>query len=158
MHTVMRQIWRHAHAHGNGCATHCDPSDAGPEVRFAMGDHENEFGGGAFGVRRPLRFLAYRLDMDDDQVAELAAILSELKTERAQAAVDYRRSTSGFADAISGASFDLQQVAGIAQERVKTAERLRDAVVRALGRIHALLRPDQRTKFAYLIRTGAIVL
>ena len=123
-----------------------------------MGDHENEFGGGAFGVRRPLRFLAYRLDMDDDQVAELAAILSELKTERAQAAVDYRRSTSGFADAISGASFDLQQVAGIAQERVKTAERLRDAVVRALGRIHALLRPDQRTKFAYLIRTGAIVL
>lgn len=158
MHTVMRQIWRHAHAYGGGCATHCDPSDAVPDMRFAMGDHENEFGAGAFGVRRPLRFLAYKLEMDDDQVSELAAILSELKTERAQAAVDYRRSTSGFADAMAGATFDLPRVTGIADQRVKTAERLRDAVVRALGRIHALLRPEQRTKFAYLIRTGAIAL
>jgi hypothetical protein len=158
MHAVMRQIWRHAHSYGHGCASHCDPSDAGPEMRFAMGEHDNELGGGAFGVRRPLRFLAYKLEMDDEQVGELAAILSELKTERAQAAVDYRRSTSGFADAIAGATFDLPQVAGIAEQRVKTAERLRDAVVRALGRIHALLRPEQRTKFAYLIRTGAIVL
>ena len=30
------------------------------------------FGGGAFGVRRPLRFLAYKLELDERQVAELA--------------------------------------------------------------------------------------
>ena len=110
MNTVMREIWRRAHAHGHGCAPSWATSDASPEMRFAMGDHENDLGGGAFGVRRPLRFLAYKLDMDDEQVAELAAILSELKTERAQAAVDYRRSTSGFADVIAGATFDVEHV------------------------------------------------
>ena len=65
------------------------------------GDGEG-FGGGAFGVRRPLRFLAYKLELDERQVAELARILDELKTERAQAEVDRRRSLSAFADAVRG--------------------------------------------------------
>ncbi|HEX5656393.1 MAG TPA: hypothetical protein VFX59_04325, partial [Polyangiales bacterium] len=50
--------------------------------------------GGVFGVRRPLRFLAYRLELSEDQVAVLATVLDELKTERAQAAVDQRRRVS----------------------------------------------------------------
>ena len=41
------------------------------------------FGSGAFGVRRPLRFLAYRLELEEAQVAELAKILDDVKTERA---------------------------------------------------------------------------
>src|SRR4051794_11042238 len=52
--------------------------------------HDEGFGGGGdggdgggFGVRRPLRFLAYKLELDDRQVSELARILNELKTERA---------------------------------------------------------------------------
>jgi hypothetical protein len=49
------------------------------------------FGSGAFGVRRPLRFLAYKLGLQESQVAELAKILDDVKTERAQAAVDHRR-------------------------------------------------------------------
>ena len=121
-------------------------------------DHEGDFGGGAFGVRRPLRFLAHRLELDEKQVAELATILNELKTERAQAAVDHRRTVSGFADAISAESFDADKVSGVAAERVKSAEHLRDAVVTALKQIHALLKPEQRAKFAYLIRTGALTL
>jgi hypothetical protein len=40
--------------------------------------------------------------------------------------------------------------------RVQTAERLRDAVVGALRRIHAVLDPEQRERLAYLIRTGAL--
>ena len=159
MHGVMREFFRHAQrVHAHGCGTDCGPSEADLDARFAMGDQENDLGGGAFGVRRPLRFLAYKLDMDDDQVGELAAVLSELKTERAQAAVDYRRSTSAFAEVIAGADFDAARITDVANGRVKTAERLRDAVVRALGRIHAVLRPEQRSKFAYLIRTGAIVI
>src|SRR6202451_1816921 len=46
-------------------------------------------GGGGFGVRRPLRFLAYKLDLDEAQTTELAAILSDLKTERAPASADH---------------------------------------------------------------------
>ena len=35
-------------------------------------------------------------------------------------------------------------------------EGLRAAVVKALGRIHAVLDPEQRSKLAYLLRTGAL--
>jgi hypothetical protein len=109
-------------------------------------------------VRRPLRFLSHRLGLDEKQVAELARILSDLKTERAQVAVDHRRSTAAFADAIAQDAFDPGKVAEIAGLRVKSAEHLRDALVQALGKIHALLTHDQRDKLAYLIRTGALAL
>src|SRR5437588_538173 len=57
--------------------------------------------GGGFGVRRPLRFLAHKLDLNDRQVTEFARILDELRTERAQGEVDRRRTLSAFADAVS---------------------------------------------------------
>jgi Spy/CpxP family protein refolding chaperone len=115
-------------------------------------------GGGNFGVRRPLRFLAHRLELDDAQVAELATILDELKIERAQGAVDHRRTTSAFADAVLGEKLDEAKLDQIRQDRVKSAERLQAAVVRALGRIHSLLSPEQRKKLAYLLRTGALAI
>jgi len=40
--------------------------------------------------------------------------------------------------------------------RVQSAQRLRDAVVKALERIHALLNAEQRVQLAYLIRTGTL--
>jgi Spy/CpxP family protein refolding chaperone len=115
-------------------------------------------GGGAFGVRRPLRFLAHKLELNEEQVAELARVLDDLKTERAQGAVDHRRTTAAFADAIGAESFDEAKVGEAADTRVKSAERLRGAVVKALGRIHALLDAEQRAKLAYLLRTGALAI
>ena len=116
----------------------------------------DELGGGAFGVRRPLRFLAYKLDLDEGQVSELASILNELKTDRAQAEVDHRRTTSALADVVAAESFEESKARSVADERVKSTERVQAAVARALGRIHALLRPEQRAKLAYLLRTGAL--
>ncbi len=113
-----------------------------------------DFGGGAFGVRRPLRFLAYKLQLEEAQVAELARILDEIKTERAQAAVDHRRAISAFADAIEGDAFNEEKAKAGAGIRLAAAQRLRDAVVNALGRLHRLLNPEQRARLAYLIRTG----
>lgn len=171
MHPGMMAWWkwkqaaRHGHCgphagaggHGEHFGRHGDHGGFGGAE--AAGDHfDADFGGGSFGVRRPLRFLAHRLDLDDKQVEELAQILNELKTERAQSAVDNRRTVAGFADVITGEAFDEAKVAAVATERVKSAERLRDALVKALGRIHALLRPEQRAKLAYLIRTGALSL
>jgi Spy/CpxP family protein refolding chaperone len=159
--------WKHAghHAHGHcgagwSQAQGCGPGGEGAgEHAYASGDpFDADYGGGSFGVRRPLRFLAHKLDLDEKQVAELAQLLNELKTERAQAAVDHRRTVAGFADVIAGEAFDEGKAGSVAAERVKSAERLRDALVKALGRIHALLRFDQRAKFAYLIRTGALTL
>jgi Spy/CpxP family protein refolding chaperone len=120
------------------------------------GDDDAGWGGGHFGVRRPLRFLAHRLDLDDAQVAELAKILDEIKTERAQAAVDQRRALSAFADAVSGDTFDETKANAGAALRLQSAERLREAVVSALGRLHRLLQPAQRERLAYLVRTGVL--
>jgi Spy/CpxP family protein refolding chaperone len=113
-------------------------------------------GGGNFGVRRPLRFLAYKLDLQDAQVAELARILDEIKTERAQAAVDHRRAISTFAEAIESEAFDEAKANAGAAIRVQSADRLRAAVVKALGRLHQMLDADQRARLAYLIRTGTL--
>jgi Spy/CpxP family protein refolding chaperone len=113
---------------------------------------------GGFGVRRPLRFLAYKLDLDEKQVGELARILDELKTERAQVAVDDRRSLADFAEAISGETFDTARATGAGERRVLSAQKLRDAVGKALSQIHALLKPEQRSKLAYMIRTGVLAL
>jgi hypothetical protein len=164
--------WWHGHGRGGGCGEAgggCDPAASlrrwagrwgGPHHGGGGGgeDEVEGFGGGAFGVRRPLRFLAYKLELDERQVAELARILDELKTERAQGEVDRRRSLSAFADAVAGETFDGTRAAEAAGLRVKTAERLRDAITSALGRMHALLDNDQRARLAYLIRTGVLAI
>ena len=120
------------------------------------GEEGGDFGGGPFGVRRPLRFLAFKLNLSEQQVAELARVLDELKTERAQAAVDDRRTTASFADALGLEKFDETKANEGGALRVKSAERLRDAVVKGLTKIHALLDQGQRAQLAYLIRTGAL--
>jgi Spy/CpxP family protein refolding chaperone len=138
---------------GRGFEFSASPED--PEGGFGFGFG---FGGGAFGVRRPLRFLAFKLQLEEAQVAELARILDEIKTERAQAAVDLRRTLSSFAEAIEGDVFDEAKANAGATLRMQSAERLKSAVVTALGRLHKLLDPEQRRRLAYLIRTGTLSL
>jgi Spy/CpxP family protein refolding chaperone len=123
---------------------------------FGGGGAGGDDSGGGFGVRRPLRFLAYKLELDEAQVGELATVLTELKIQRAQADVDQRRTTSALADAVGAEAFDEAKAQAAAGERVKSSERVQAAVAQALGRIHALLRPEQRAKLAYLLRTGAL--
>jgi Spy/CpxP family protein refolding chaperone len=157
---ALREFGEHAGCGPHGDAPHWSARHAshvghhghghGPEG----GDGGEAFGG--FGVRRPLRFLAFKLELDEAQVTELAAVLSELKTDRAQAAVDQRRTTSSLAEAVAGESFDEAMAKAAADERTKSTERVQTAVVRALGRIHALLKPEQRVKLAYLLRTGTL--
>lgn len=172
MHPAVIEWWKSRQASGDcGAWAGCGPGGGeggggwGRRWREAGGGGEYQasgegFGdgdGGSFGVRRPLRFLAYKLDLDDRQVTELAKILNELKTERAQAEVDRRRTLAGFADAVAGESFDEPGAAAAGQRRVDSAQRLRDAVVTALKQIHGVLDPQQREKLAYLIRTGTLV-
>jgi Spy/CpxP family protein refolding chaperone len=158
MHPRMMGYGYHSHhdccSPESGCRPH---HSAGRWERYYSG---GEFAGpgGAFGVRRPLRFLAWKLQLDDAQVESLATILNELKTERAQAAVDDRRTLTAFADAVAGETYDEAKAGEAAQQRVKSTERLQTAVAKALARIHALLNPEQRARIAYLIRTGALVL
>ena len=155
MHPGFVGWWKSRHHEG-----HC-----GPRAHWGGGGHEegwqasHEDGdAGPFGVRRPLRFLAHRLGLSEAQVNALARILNDLKTERAQAAVDNRRAVASFADAVAGDAFDEAKARAAAEERVKSAAKLRDAVVKALGEIHAQLQPGQREQLAYLIRTGTLLI
>ena len=120
--------------------------------------HSGEEPGGGFGVRRPLRFLAWKLGLAEPQVSEFAAILNDLKTERAQAAVDDRRSLTALADAAAGESFDQAHADVARQLRLQSAERLQGAVVQALSRMHALLDQEQRSRLAFLLRSGTLVM
>jgi len=159
-------FWKQRHHHGE--EAHCgDERACGPRGGFGPG--HRPFGpggpggppdwdtdGGGFGVRRPLRFLAWKLELEEHQVAKLAVLLDELKTERAQAAVDQRRSIAAFADGVESEVFDLARATEAAEQRVRTAERLKQAVLKALQAMHALLTPEQRKRLAYLLRTGAL--
>ncbi len=124
-------------------------------LHAAHGDSDH---GGGFGVRRPLRFLAHKLDLNDEQVGQLAAILDRLKTERAQADVDHRRRTASLAEAFEAGTFDTAKVDGANDEHARSAERLRSSVKTALEQMHAVLDAEQRKKFAYLLRAGVLAI
>lgn len=147
-----------AHEHGGyGCGPHGGGHRGGPFQRPGFGGGHDDFGAG-LGVRRPLRFLAHKLELEEAQVEKLATTLDRLKTERAQAEVDQRRRTGSIADAFANPTLDVAALSAASSEQVKSAERLEAAVQRALGEIHAMLDDEQRRKLAYLLRTGMLVI
>src|SRR5262245_62023555 len=68
----------------------------GVEFQFSVG-RDDELGSAGLGVRRPLRYLAWKLDLTQEQLGLTARILERLKIERAQAEVETRRSASALA-------------------------------------------------------------
>lgn len=130
--------------------------ERGPGSRWFGGGGGGDHGESGFGVRRPLRFLAHRLGLEDAQIGELARILDDLKTERAQASVDQRRTTAIFADLLTAETFDGERAAAAASERVASAKRVGEAITAALARVHAVLTPAQRSKLAMLMRGGIL--
>ena len=151
--------WAHAR-HGFAFRHHQGHRES-PEGGFggwAHFAHGGDATGAGFGVRRPLRFLAHKLELDEKQIAALAKILDELKIERAQGEVDDRRALADFADAVGGEAFDQSKATGAGERRVESSRRLRDAVTKSLQQIHAILNTDHRAKLAYLIRTGVLVM
>ncbi len=111
---------------------------------------------GPLGIRRPIRFLAHKLDLDREQVARLAEILDDLRTERAQADVDGRRAQKRYAEALKGDVFDAAGAAEASKLKVAAAERTQTAWVQALRELHELLEADQRQRLAVLLRAGPL--
>lgn len=141
------------------CGCGCGPTEERDRTDRIEHHHwsSEEFAGG-FGVRRPLRFLAWKLGLNESQVEQFAAIINELKTERAQDAVDDRRALALFADAAEGEAFDIAKAEEASSLRTASAIRLQKKVVDSLARMHALLEPEQRGRLAYLLRTGTLVI
>src|SRR3989475_12697649 len=146
-------MMHHHETYWTGCGPHARAAweEAAPWVAAASGLF---FGAATFGVRRPLRFLAFQLGLDETQTREVARILDELKTERAQASVDHRRMSAALADVLVADTFDAGAAAEAGTTRLHSAERMWQATVRALERLHGVLRHEQRATLAMLIRTG----
>jgi Spy/CpxP family protein refolding chaperone len=154
MHPGFMSWWRSNRA--NACSrSRCSPGHF-DGAHFGWSEHEGA--GAGLGVRRPLRYLAWKLELEQEQVAKLAAIIETLKTERAQADLDFRRSTSVIAAALEAAILDQAALDDAAKQRVESEQRRQRAVAGALSSIHALLDEDQRKRLAYLVRTGALEL
>lgn len=104
-----------------------------------------------FSVKRPLRFLIHKLELDDDQIMAVADALSDFKIEKDQADVERRRAKKVLVAALRGDDFDHEQAAEGVKQQVEAHERLRQAFVDSLERVHAVLTPDQREKLAFLL-------
>jgi len=164
----MRHRHWHSRHHGGGWGFSAEDRGCGrgeaeddgrqrrAEFFFSMGRGDDDFGAFRLGVRRPLRYLAARLELSDEQVAAVARILERLKIERAQAEVEQRRTASAFADAMSAETFDRAAADVAADHRASSAKTVQAAVAAALADLHAVLAADQRRGLAMLIRTRAI--
>ena len=108
-------------------------------------------GEGMFNVKRPLRFLIHKLDLDDDQAMVVADAFSDFRIEKAQAEVDRSRAKKLMVQAMSADEFDLDQAQSAVKAQVETSQQLHEAFLAAIQRIHAVLKPDQRTRFVFLI-------
>jgi hypothetical protein len=163
MHPGFMGWWRHRHAHA--CDTHTGAHGGwhegpGCHGHGGPGFHASGFDpgdpGGGFGVRRPLRFLAHKLDLNESQLEAFARALDELKTERAQAAVDQRRRVSTLAEALEGGEVDENKLREAGEQQERSATQVRAAVESALRKMHAVLDADQRKRLAYLLRAGVL--
>jgi Spy/CpxP family protein refolding chaperone len=115
-------------------------------------------GAGSFGVRRPLRYLSYQLDLDESQRRQIAAALDSVKLEREQAELDEKKMLSELADLVDAGGgengLDTDTLKSALSARVRSSEQLQKRTAKALKQIAEVLDPDQRQEFAYLIRTG----
>jgi hypothetical protein len=111
---------------------------------------------GSFGVRRPLRYLSYQLDLDESQRRRIAIVLDAVKTEREQAALDEKKMAADLADLVAKPELTDEALSRVLSVRVSSTDRVQKQVASAIREIVTALDPDQREEFAYLLRTGTI--
>ena len=157
MHPSFYYRWKRSQGDHNEGA-HAYACGHGGWRRHAGERRRSAYHAADFGVRRPLRYMAHKLDLDDEQIDTLAGILNVLKTERAQARLDERRSVAGLADAIAGDDFDAAGAAEALSARVESAERLKQEVLTTLEKTHEMLDSEQRKRLAYLLRSGQLTI
>ena len=153
MCTSRRGQWKRA---GSEACCSDDATSCAPHGRTWQAAVEG--GGSPFGVKRPLRVLSEELELDEPQQNELARILADLKTERAQAEVNRQRSVSQFSDLLAAATFDRARAEQALALRAQASEAVHRAILRALTDLHSLLDEKQRQRLAHLMRTGVVTM
>ena len=153
--------WPYRYAYGVAYANaqdarDCEEEEQAPKSWYAHREHgHRRRRSGSFGVRRPLRFLSYQLDLDETQRRRIAAVLDAVKVEREQGAVDEKRTLGALADLVTTEDVSTDSLKDALSGRVKSTEQLQKRIAKALKEIVGVLDPDQREEFAYLLRSGA---
>jgi hypothetical protein len=105
-----------------------------------------------------MRYLAWKLDLSDEQSREIVAVLDRLKTAYSQSKLDRDRSLSQIADAFGGSTYDADGVDAALSARTDSARVLNTELGTALRRMFEILTESQRRDFAYLLRSGGFTL
>ncbi len=158
MYTFRYGRWSCAPAFSTACSHTRAGRRAAADAEAVTSSHlmYNWHGGRMFGVRRPLRYLTWKLDLSDQQVRELADVLKRLKNARSQTQVDWDGSVADIADTFTSTQFDEDNAQAAVERRKRSASAQQDQIVEALRRLHAILDQDQRAEFAYLLRSGSL--
>lgn len=124
----------------------------GRRRRRRGGDGDGGSRGGPFRGRRPLRFLARTLGLDEEQFEAVTLLFSQLKTERAQASVDRRRTAALYAEALAADTFDTTKATEAAKIANEAQARFDGVLTGTLAQLHDLLDDKQRTRLASILR------
>ncbi|MBS2016075.1 MAG: periplasmic heavy metal sensor [Deltaproteobacteria bacterium] len=140
-----RRMWAHHHAAfgGYGCESQ------GPRRWGGFGRH-----GGGFYRSFWLRALFARLDTTPGQEREIRAAIEELRERARDAKSSMKESRDGLGRAIGGETFDESAFESVSARFDATSEKMKDAFASALRRIHGVLDPKQRERFAALLSRG----
>ena len=154
---MFHRAWRHAYA---SAAWQQACSHPAAQERRSHRHHSmyTWSSGPTFGMRRPLRHLAWKLNLNETQLRDIVDVLDRLKTAYNQARLDQDRSTSEIAAAFSEPAFNGDRVSSALGMRTHASDVLNQELLSAVRRIFELLNEDQRQEFAYLLRSGAFVL
>lgn len=154
---MSHRAWRHAYASAcwNSVTPPDDTGSTRERWRHAMYTWST---GPTFGMRRPLRHLAWKLNLTEAQIRDVVDVLDKMKTAYRQATLDRDRATSEIAGVFSAAAFDDGRAEAALSMRTRATEALNQELLAALRRIFELLNEDQRRDFAYLLRSGSFTL
>ncbi len=111
-----------------------------------------------FGVRRPLRYLSYHLDLDESQRRKVAASVERIKLAREQGELDRKKSDAAVADLLSGDQVSVDELRQAMAPRTETASTLQTTLAKELYEIANVLDTEQREEFAHLLRSGVVKL
>ena len=136
--------WYRRPAYASGCAD----DNSCYETRRHLGAH--------FGVRRPLRYLGYQLDLSENQMRRMASVLNAIKNERKQSELDEKRTLTAIADLMTDGTPTLEEFSEALQPRTESANQLQAEIASGLAQISDILDEDQRERFVGLLLSGAI--
>jgi len=147
---------RWAYAHYSGCAPGVSRRRSRTEPAHTYESRQS--GAARFGIRRPLRYLSYHLDLDEAQRRQVAASLEQIKLEREQIDLSRKRANGVLADRFVQPEVSVDDFRQALSRQEQAETQLRTVIAKSLHDIADVLDEEQRDEFAHLLRTGVLKL